>query len=96
MKRKVWEKIYDYLNGSMDEQAAIRFEQELKNDPGLRENFTIMEGVKEMLERREQRLRFLELIKHARENYYHKQQKLKHRRRIIRHILNSGLKNDTN
>jgi hypothetical protein len=96
MKRILWEKIDDYLDGIMDEQAAIRFEQKLKNDPGLREDFTILEGVKEMLERREQRRRFLELIKHARENYYHKQQKLKHRRRIIRHILNPGLKNDTN
>jgi hypothetical protein len=96
MKRILWEKIDDYLDGIMDERAAIRFEQELKNDPVLREDFKIMEGVKEMLERREQRLRFLELIKHARENYYHKQQKLKHRRLIIRHILNPGLKNDTN
>jgi hypothetical protein len=77
MKRILWEKIDDYLNGIMDERAAKRFEQKLKNDPILRENFTIMKGVKEMLERREQRLRFLELIKHARENYYQEKEKAK-------------------
>ncbi len=76
MKRILWEKIDDYLDGIMDEQAAIRFEQKLKNDPVLRENFTIMKGVKEMLERRE-RLRILELIKHARENYYQEKEKAK-------------------
>jgi hypothetical protein len=46
----------------MDELAVVRFEQELKNNPVLNEKFRIMEGVKEMLERREQRLRVLELI----------------------------------
>lgn len=92
MKGKQYEKIYDYLNGRMGEQAAIRFEQELKNDPVLAEEFRIMEGVKEMLKR----LEFIEIIKQARENYYHEQQKLKHRRRIILHILNPGRKNDTN
>jgi hypothetical protein len=60
----------------MDEQAAIRFEQELKNDRVLAEEFSIIEGVKEMLNRRA-RLRFLELIKHARENYYQEKAKQK-------------------
>jgi len=96
MKRKVWEKIYDYLNGIMDERAAIRFEQELKNDPGLREDFTIMEGVKEMLERHEQRLRFLELIKHARENYYQKKQKRINRRRRFNRVCKIWPKKNSN
>ena len=68
MKRKHYEKIYDYLNGNMDEQAAIRFEQELKNDPVLAEEFSIMEGVKEMLNKRAL-LKFLETVEQARQNY---------------------------
>jgi hypothetical protein len=73
MKRIVWEKIDDYLDGIMDERAAKRFEQKLKNDPVLRENFTIMKGLKEMLKR----LEFIEIIKQARENYYQEKEKAK-------------------
>ena len=69
MKRKQYEKIDDYLNGNMDEQAAIRFEQELKNNPVLAEEFSIMEGVKEMLNRRAL-LKFLETVEQARQNYH--------------------------
>ena len=68
MKRKQYEKIDDYLNGNMDEQAAIRFEQELKNNPVLAEEFSIMEGVKEMLNRRAL-LKFPETVEQARQNY---------------------------
>ena len=76
MKRNVWEKIDDYLDGIMDEQAAKRFEQELKNDSALREDFTIMKGVREMLKRREC-LEFIESVKQARENYYQEKAKQK-------------------
>jgi hypothetical protein len=69
MKRKQYEKIDDYLNGNMDEQAVIRFELELKNDPVLAEEFSIMEGVKEMLNRRAL-LKFPETVEQARQ-YYH-------------------------
>ena len=73
MKRKLYEKIDDYLNGNMDEQAAIRFEQELKSDPALAKEFRIMLGIKEMLKR----LEFIEIVKQARENYYEEKQKAK-------------------
>ncbi len=69
MKRKLYEKIYDYLNGNIDEQAAIRFEQELKNDPVLAEEFSIMEGVNEMLNRRAL-LKFPDTVEQARQNYH--------------------------
>jgi hypothetical protein len=74
MKRNVWEKIDDYLDGIMDEQSAKRFEQELKNDSALREDFTIMKGLREMLKRREC-LEFIESVKQARENYYQEKAK---------------------
>ena len=96
MKRILWEKIYDYLNGSMDERAAKRFEQALKNDPVLRENFTIMKGLKEMLERREERLKILELIKHARENYYQEKQKRINRRRRFNRVCKIWPKKNCN
>jgi hypothetical protein len=85
MKRILWEKIYDYLNGSMDEQAAIRFEQELKNDPVLRENFTIMKGVKEMLNI-PGLLEFMEIVVQARKNHYQKKQKRINRRRRFNRV----------
>ena len=67
MKNNIYKKIDDYLNGNMDEQAAIRFEQELKNDPVLAEEFSIMEGVKEMLNKRAL-LKFPETVEQARQN----------------------------
>jgi hypothetical protein len=73
MKRILWEKIDDYLDGIMDEQAAIRFEQELKNDPVLRKNFTIMKGLKEMLNI-PGLLEFMEIVVQARKNHYQKKQ----------------------
>jgi hypothetical protein len=73
MKRILWEKIDDYLDGIMDEQAAIRFEQELKNDPVLRENFTIMKGLKEMLNI-PGLLEFMEIVVQARKNHYQEKQ----------------------
>jgi len=68
MKNNNYEKIYDYLNENMDEQEAIRFEQELKNDPVLAEEFSIMEGVKELLNKRAL-LKFPETVEQARQNY---------------------------
>jgi len=95
MKRKAWEKIYDYLNGSMDEQAAIRFEQELKNDPVLREDFTIMEGVKEMLNI-PGLLEFMEIVVQARKNYYQKKQKRINRRRRFNRVCKIWPKKNCN
>jgi hypothetical protein len=73
MKRILWEKTDDYLDGIMDERAAKRFEQKLKNDPFLRENFTIMKGLKEMLNI-PGLLEFMEIVVQARKNHYKKKQ----------------------
>jgi hypothetical protein len=85
MKRKIWEKIDDYLDEHTDEQTAKHFEQELKNDPVLREDFTIMKGLREMLKRLDC-LEFIEIIKQARENYYQKKQKRINRRRRFNRV----------
>jgi len=95
MTRKVWEKIYDYLNGSMDERAAKRFEQALKNDPVLRENFTIMKGVKEMLNI-PGLLEFMEIVVQARKNHYQKKQKRINRRRRFNRVCNIWPKKNCN
>jgi cell division septum initiation protein DivIVA len=83
----------------MDEQASKRFEQELKNDSALREDFTIMKGVREMLKRREC-LEFIESVKQARENYYQEKEKAKqkliNRREKFSRFLKSCRKPDTN
>ena len=95
MKRNVWEKIYDYLNGSMDERAAKRFEQKLKNDPVLRENFTIMKGVKEMLNI-PGLLEFMEIVVQARKNHYQKKQKRINRRRRFNRVCKIWPKKNCN
>ena len=95
MKRNVWEKIDDYLNGNMDEQAAKRFEQALKNDPVLREDFTIMEGVKEMLNI-PGLLEFMEIVVQARKNYYQKKQKRINRRRRFNRVCKIWPKKNCN
>ena len=76
MKRKQYEKIYHYLNGKMDEQEAICFEQELKNDRALAKEFRLVSELKEMAKRFD-RLELIELIKQARENYYQEKEKAK-------------------
>ena len=95
MKRIVWEKIYDYLNGSMDERAAKRFEQKLKNDPVLRENFTIMKGLREMLNI-PGLLEFMEIVVQARKNHYQKKQKRINRRRRFNRVCKIWPKKNCN
>jgi tetratricopeptide (TPR) repeat protein len=73
MKNNSYEKIYDYLNENMDEQEAIRFEQELKDDLALAEDFRIMKGIKEMLNKPDH-LEFLDLVVQARQNFYQERQ----------------------
>ena len=95
MKRIVWEKIDDYLDGIMDERAAKRFEQKLKNDPVLRENFTIMKGVKEM-HNIPGLLEFMEIVVQARKNHYQKKQKRINRRRRFNRVCNIWPKKNCN
>ena len=95
MKRIVWEKIDDYLDGIMDERAAKRFEQKLKNDPVLREDFTIMEGVKEMLNI-PGLLEFMEIVVQARKNHYQKKQKRINRRRRFNRVCKIWPKKNSN
>jgi hypothetical protein len=95
MKRILWEKIDDYLDGIMDERAAIRFEQELKNDPVLRENFTIMKGLKEMLNI-PGLLEFMEIVVQARKNHYKKKQKQINRRRRFNRVCKIWPKKNCN
>ena len=95
MKRIVWEKIDDYLDGIMDERAAKRFEQKLKNDPVLRENFTIMKGLREMLNI-PGLLEFMEIVVQARKNYYQKKQKRINRRRRFNRVCKIWPKKNCN
>jgi hypothetical protein len=95
MKRIVWEKIDDYLDGIMDERAAKRFEQKLKNDPVLRENFTIMKGLREMLNI-PGLLEFMEIVVQARKNHYQKKQKRINRRRRFNRVCKIWPKKNCN
>jgi len=79
----------------MDERAAKRFEQALKNDPVLRENFTIMKGVKEMLNI-PGLLEFMEIVVQARKNHYQKKQKRINRRRRFNRVCKIWPKKNCN
>jgi tetratricopeptide (TPR) repeat protein len=68
MKNDNHEKIEDFLNGNLDEQEAAQFQEELKMNPVLAEEYRVIKGLYETLDKQDQ-LEFLDVVEQAKQDY---------------------------